>query len=53
MSLAVGSLYVRKYFKEDAKQNALDMVNRIRAEMYKILESIEWMDNKTRFVNNS
>ncbi|XP_075211266.1 M13 family metallopeptidase neprilysin 2 [Lycorma delicatula] len=48
MSLAVGSLYVRKYFKEDAKQNALDMVNRIRSEMYKILESVEWMDDKTR-----
>lgn len=48
MSLAVGSLYVRKYFKEDAKMNALDMVNRIREEMYKILETVPWMDDKTR-----
>ncbi|XP_018915735.2 neprilysin-2 isoform X2 [Bemisia tabaci] len=48
MSLAVGSLYVKKYFNEDSKKSALEMVNGIRDEMYKILTSVEWMDEKTR-----
>lgn len=48
-SLAIGSLYVRKFFNEDAKKNALEMVNGIREEMYKILGAVEWMDDKTRY----
>lgn len=47
-SLAIGSLYVRRFFDEDAKKNALEMVNGIREEMYKILSSIDWMDETTR-----
>uniref|UniRef100_A0A8D9BV62 Neprilysin-11 n=1 Tax=Cacopsylla melanoneura TaxID=428564 RepID=A0A8D9BV62_9HEMI len=47
-SLAIGSLYVRKYFKEEAKSNAVEMVQLIREEMYKILGTIDWMDEKTR-----
>merc|ERR1711884_306626 len=34
---AVGALYVRKYFQEDAKRSALDMVHDIRAEFNQIL----------------
>ncbi|CAH1395389.1 unnamed protein product [Nezara viridula] len=48
LSLAVGSLYIQKYFDEEAKKNALDLVRRIREEMYKILEAVEWMDDETR-----
>lgn len=48
LSLAVGSLYIRKYFDEAAKNNALELVSRVRTEMYKILESVEWMDEDTR-----
>lgn len=44
----MGALYVRKHFKEDAKQTALDMVNGIRAEFMKILEQVDWMDETTR-----
>lgn len=47
-SLAIGSLYVRKYFKEEAKSNAEEMVQLIREEMYKILNEIDWMDEVTR-----
>ncbi|KAI5709268.1 hypothetical protein M8J76_014310 [Diaphorina citri] len=47
-SLAIGSLYVRKYFKEAAKSNAVEMVQLIREEMYKILSSVDWMDEVTR-----
>ncbi|XP_039280391.1 neprilysin-2 [Nilaparvata lugens] len=48
LSLAVGSQYVRRFFKEDAKKNAEELVLRVRQEMYKILEHVEWMDDKTR-----
>ncbi|KAI5692897.1 hypothetical protein M8J75_003309 [Diaphorina citri] len=46
--LAIGSLYVRKYFKEAAKSNAVEMVQLIREEMSKILSSVDWMDEVTR-----
>ncbi|KAI5708639.1 hypothetical protein M8J76_000107 [Diaphorina citri] len=45
-SLAIGSLYVRKYFKEAAKSKAVEMVQLIREEMYKILSSVDWMDEE-------
>lgn len=48
LSLAVGSLYVKRFFKQDAKKTALEMVDAIRAEMYKILSEVDWMDKKTR-----
>ncbi|XP_065215808.1 neprilysin-2 isoform X2 [Planococcus citri] len=47
-ALAIGSLYVRRFFKDDAKKNALDMVEGIRKEMYKILSTVDWMDESTR-----
>jgi len=37
---AVGSMYVQKYFKEDAKRAALDMVADIRTEFNKILDEV-------------
>lgn len=49
LKLAVDSLYVRKYFNKDSKQYAMDMMNRLRIEMYKILETVDWMDNQTRW----
>jgi len=47
-SLAIGSLYVRHFFDENAKKEALEMVNGIREEMYKILSTNDWMDDETR-----
>ena len=38
---AVGSMYVQKYFKEDAKQSALEMVADIRNEFYTILSEVK------------
>jgi len=40
LAISVGSIYVRKYFKEDAKKTALEMVNDIRAEFTKILKKV-------------
>lgn len=39
-SISVGSLYVRKYFNEDAKKTAVEMVTDIRHEFKKILETV-------------
>ncbi|XP_061704428.1 neprilysin-2 isoform X3 [Cydia pomonella] len=48
MSIAVGALYIRKYFNENSKANALEMVNDIRQQFRKTLEEVEWMDERTR-----
>ena len=41
-------MYVRKYFRQDAKFAALEMVHDIRAEFDNILENIDWMDDLTK-----
>jgi neprilysin len=48
LSISVGSLYVKKYFKEEAKKNSQAMVEDIRAEFIKILKDVEWMDDETK-----
>jgi len=48
LSIAAGALYVRKYFNEDARQNAVEMVAGIRSEFKKIVGKVDWMDEKTR-----
>lgn len=48
MSIAAGALYVRKYFNEEAKKNALEMVDDIRSEFTEILKKVPWMDEATR-----
>ncbi|KZC07350.1 Membrane metallo-endopeptidase-like 1 [Dufourea novaeangliae] len=48
LAISVGALYVRKYFKEDAKKNAVEMVADIRTEFTKILKKVDWMDDETR-----
>lgn len=39
---------MRKYFHEDARQNAKEMVADIRNEFKKILGTVDWMDDETR-----
>lgn len=46
--VAIGSMYIRQFFDSNAKENALEMVNGIKEELYKILSSNEWMDDETR-----
>ncbi|XP_008554181.1 neprilysin-2 isoform X1 [Microplitis demolitor] len=48
LSISVGALYVRKYFNEDAKKNAVEMVSDIRNQFNKILKTVDWMDEVTR-----
>jgi len=44
----IGNMYVTKHFNEDAKHSMNEMVKDIRAEMEKILDNIDWMDDMTR-----
>ena len=44
----MGSLYVRNFFKENAKAEADEMVNYIRSEFHNILQTVDWMDQNTR-----
>lgn len=48
LSIAVGGLYVRRYFNEDAKQRAIELVNNVRSEFIHILHDVPWMDEQTK-----
>ena len=48
LGIALSSLYVRHHFKGQSKEKALDMVGYIHREFLKILDTVEWMDEKTR-----
>ncbi|CAG9805792.1 unnamed protein product [Chironomus riparius] len=48
LSIASSALYVRKYFNEKSKHDALELVDRIKEEFRTTLKTIEWMDEKTR-----
>lgn len=48
LSISTGALYIRKYFDEDSKKKALEMVQDIREEFKKILEELDWMDETTK-----
>ncbi|XP_023931148.1 neprilysin-4-like [Lingula anatina] len=51
MGLAVGRLFVEKYFDEESKTEALDMIHKIRnAFVNNVKESVSWMDEKTKEV---
>lgn len=41
-------MYVRKYFKQDAKKTALELVTNLRRAFIDILNQIPWMDDATR-----
>lgn len=42
LAISVGAMYVRKYFKQDAKNNAVEMVADIRKEFTKILKKVRF-----------
>ncbi|KAG5667540.1 hypothetical protein PVAND_015519 [Polypedilum vanderplanki] len=45
---ALGSLYVRKHFKEEAKENVMEMVANLKVAFKEILDEIDWMDENTK-----
>lgn len=48
LPISVGALYVRKYFDEESKKAAVDLVNNIQEEYVNILRKVSWMDDGTR-----
>ncbi|XP_043269931.1 neprilysin-2-like [Venturia canescens] len=46
--ILVGSLYVRNYFDKETKANAAAMAADVKEHFIRILETVEWMDEKTR-----
>lgn len=45
---AIMSTYIRKFVNENDKKNVLEMVKRIKEEKYKLLSSVDWLDDETR-----
>jgi putative endopeptidase len=48
LSIASSALYIRSYFNQKSKEDALELVNMIRDEFVSTLKSIDWMDDETR-----
>ncbi|MBR9846451.1 MAG: M13 family metallopeptidase [Algicola sp.] len=48
LGFALGQLYVKKYFNEDAKQRALDLVNNFQKTLEKRIDNLEWMSDSTK-----
>lgn len=48
LPIATGALYVREYFSEESKAAANEMVNSIKSEFKETLQTVSWMDSKTR-----
>ncbi|CAG2113421.1 unnamed protein product, partial [Medioppia subpectinata] len=48
LTAAFSALYVRKYFHKESKHKVEEMVNFIHKEFIKMLNSVEWMDEKTK-----
>jgi len=50
LGVAVGSMYARKYFDDLSRRQARRIVSGIRHEMVKIITTLDWMDDATRYV---
>ncbi|RDK85221.1 M13 family metallopeptidase [Marinirhabdus gelatinilytica] len=48
IGFALGQVYVKRYFNEDAKQRALDLVNNFQKTLEKRIENLDWMGDSTK-----
>ena len=48
LSNAVGSMYVKKYFDEESKKSASEMVVDIKKQYDTIIDEADWMDDVTK-----
>ncbi|BAO56346.1 M13 family metallopeptidase [Nonlabens marinus] len=48
LGFALGQLYVKRYFKEEAKERALDLVNNFQKTLEKRINNLEWMSDSTK-----
>lgn len=45
---ALGQLYVKKYFTDDAKKRMLDLVNNLQKAFEKRISNLDWMSDSTK-----
>lgn len=45
---ALGQLYVKKYFTEDAKKRTLDLVNNLQKALAARIDKLDWMSDSTK-----
>ena len=48
LGMAVGKLYVQKYFPESSKKTVLDMVHNIQDALRSRIEQLSWMSDETK-----
>lgn len=48
IGFALGQLYVKRYFNEDAKKRALDLVNNFQKTLERRIENLDWMSDHTK-----
>jgi putative endopeptidase len=44
----LGQLYVKRYFNEDAKERALDLVNNFQKTLERRIDNLDWMSDSTK-----
>ena len=45
---ALGQLYVKKYFTEDAKKRMLELVNNLQKAFAARIDKLDWMSDSTK-----
>jgi putative endopeptidase len=48
LGFALGQLYVKQHFNEEAKKRALDLVNNFQKTLEKRINNLEWMSDSTK-----
>jgi len=48
IGFSLGQLYVKRYFNEDAKKRALELVNNFQKTLEKRIEQLDWMSDSTK-----
>lgn len=48
--MAVGAMFVRKYFNENSKRDTLKMTNELQESFREILNTIEWIEPSTKLL---
>ena len=48
IGFALGQLYVKRYFNEDAKKRALELVDNFQKTLEKRIDNLDWMSDSTK-----
>lgn len=48
IGFALGQIYVKRYFNEDAKKRALELVNNFQKTLEKRIDELDWMSDSTK-----